>query len=156
MTKLTWSAVLLASALAATPVFAQSAGSGAGSTARQTDQNTTMQGRTGDRAVTTTNRSDTSNSIYWTVDNKLRTSKVVGATVYNDQDQSIGKIDDILVSRDDKTSTAVISVGGFLGVGSKLVAVPYDQLKVEHDKITLPGASEASLKGLPDYHYSNA
>jgi hypothetical protein len=50
----------------------------------------------------------------------------------------------------------VISVGGFLGVGSKLVAVPYDQLKVERDKITLPGASEASLKGLPDYHYSNA
>ena len=63
---------------------------------------------------------------------------MVGATVYNDQDQKIGKIDDILVSRDDKTSTAVISVGGFLGVGSKLVAVPYDQLKVEHDKITLP------------------
>jgi sporulation protein YlmC with PRC-barrel domain len=140
----------------ASPVFAQSAGSGAGSTARQTDQNTTMQGRVSDRSTNQAATSDTLNSIYWTADRKLRTSKVVGATVYNDQDQSIGKIDDILVSRDDKTSTAVISVGGFLGLGSKLVAVPYDQLKVEHDKITLPGASEASLKGLPDYHYSNA
>jgi sporulation protein YlmC with PRC-barrel domain len=156
MTKLTWSGVILASALAATPVFAQTAGSGAGSTARQTDQNTMMQGRATDRTVTSANRSDSSDSTYWTADHKLRTSKVVGATVYNDQDQSIGKIDDILVNRDDKTSTVVISVGGFLGVGSKLVAVPYDQLKVEHDKITLPGASEASLKGLPDYHYSNA
>jgi sporulation protein YlmC with PRC-barrel domain len=154
MSKNTLNVAILAGALLATPALAQNAGSGAGSTARQTDhQSSSLPANAGDRSASQTGSSD---SAYYTADNKLRTSKVVGASVYNDQDQKIGKIDDILVSRDDKTSTAVISVGGFLGVGSKLVAVPYDQLKVERDKITLPGASEASLKGLPDYHYSNA
>jgi hypothetical protein len=55
----------------------------------------------------------------------------VGATVYNDSNQSIGSVDDLIVGQDGKISTAVISVGGFLGIGSKLVRVPYDQLRFE-------------------------
>jgi sporulation protein YlmC with PRC-barrel domain len=60
-----------------------------------------------------------------------RSSKLVGATVYNDSGQSIGTVDDLLVGDDGKISQAVVSVGGFLGIGSKLVALPYDQLKFE-------------------------
>ena len=60
----------------------------------------------------------------------MRVGKIVGASVYNDQNQSVGSIDDVLMSHDNKATMAVISVGGFLGMGSKLVSVPFDQLKV--------------------------
>jgi sporulation protein YlmC with PRC-barrel domain len=94
---------------------------------------------------------------YFTADHQVRVSKVVGASVYNDQNQSVGSIDDILMSDNDhKADTVVISVGGFLGMGSKLVSVPFDQLKIQDDKIVMPGATKASLEGMPAYHYSNA
>jgi sporulation protein YlmC with PRC-barrel domain len=60
-----------------------------------------------------------------------RSSKIVGADVYNDQNNSIGTIEDLIVDKDGKITDAVISVGGFLGIGTKLVAVPFDQLKFE-------------------------
>ncbi len=105
----------------------------------------------------TTRTSTSSNSKYYTADHQVRVSKVVGASVYNDQNQSIGSVDDVLM-RDDshKTDMVVLSVGGFLGMGSKLVSVPFDQLKIEHDKVVMPGATKASLEGMPDYHYTNA
>ena len=94
---------------------------------------------------------------YFTADHQVRSSKVVGASVYNEQDQSIGSIDDILMTDSDhKAATAVISVGGFLGLGSKLVSVPFDQLKIENDKIVMPGATKASLEGMPEYRYTSA
>lgn len=94
---------------------------------------------------------------YFTADHQMRVSKVVGASVYNDQNQSVGAIDDILMSDNDhKAATAVISVGGFLGMGSKLVSVPFDQLEIQDNKIVMPGATKASLEGMPAYHYSNA
>jgi sporulation protein YlmC with PRC-barrel domain len=98
-----------------------------------------------------------SSATYFTADHQLRSSKVVGASVYNDQNQSIGSIDDVLMSDNDhKANTAVISVGGFLGMGGKLVSVPFDQLKVQDNKIVMPGATKASLEGMPEYHYQSA
>lgn len=59
-----------------------------------------------------------------------RASKLVGSKVYQG-DTSIGHIEDVLVDLDHATLTAVIlSVGGFLGIGDKLVAVPVSQIKV--------------------------
>ncbi|MBV9735327.1 MAG: PRC-barrel domain-containing protein [Acidisphaera sp.] len=67
-----------------------------------------------------------------------RSSRIVGANVYNDSNQSIGTVNDLIVGDDGKVTTAVISVGGFLGIGSKLVAVPYDQLHFEQADNTAP------------------
>ena len=59
-----------------------------------------------------------------------RATKVIGAKVYAG-DTTVGQIEDVLVDLDRRTVTAlVLSVGGFLGVGEKLVAVPVDQVKV--------------------------
>jgi sporulation protein YlmC with PRC-barrel domain len=94
---------------------------------------------------------------YFTADHELRASKLVGASVYNDQDQSIGSISEILLNNTDhKAGMAVISVGGFLGVGSKLVSVPFDQIKVSDDKVVMPGATKASLEGMPTFTYDKA
>lgn len=60
-----------------------------------------------------------------------RSSRIVGSAVYNDRDERIGTVDDLMVGQDGRISGAVLSVGGFLGLGAKLVAVPYDQLRFE-------------------------
>ena len=57
---------------------------------------------------------------------------------------------------DRKGATVVLSVGGFLGMGSKLVSVPFDELKIQNDRIVMPGATKASLEGMPEYRYTNA
>src|ERR1700737_5143329 len=63
-----------------------------------------------------------------------RSSKVVGSNVVNDANETIGKIDDLLVSRDGKQPYAVLSIGGFLGRGNRLVVAPYEPLKVAAKK----------------------
>ncbi len=91
----------------------------------------------------------------------LLSSKLVGADVYNDQNQSIGSIDNLIVGTDGQISSAVISVGGFLGVGSKLVDVPFSRLQFKQDgngngrKVLLPNATQASLKSMESFSYSS-
>jgi hypothetical protein len=86
----------------------------------------------------------------------FRSSKLVGAPVVNDADQSIGKIDDLLVGRGDKVLYAVVSVGGFLGVGSKLIAVPYSALRIDAKNVVLPNGNKDQLKALPEFKYATS
>jgi hypothetical protein len=83
-----------------------------------------------------------------------RASKLRGATVQNDKDEKIGSIDDLIVGKD-QVLFAVLQVGGFLGIGGHLVAVPYKNLVLDDTgaKITLPGASKDELKKLPEFRY---
>ena len=85
-----------------------------------------------------------------------RSSKLVGASVVNDANQSIGKIDDLLVGRSDKVLYAVVSVGGFLGMGSKLIAVPYQSLQITDKDVVLPGGNKDQLKALPEFKYATS
>ena len=83
-----------------------------------------------------------------------RASKVIGSDVLNDANQSIGKIDDLLVSPDGTASFTVLSIGGFLGMDTHLVVVPYDSLKLVDNKIVLPGGTKDMLKMLPEFKYA--
>jgi hypothetical protein len=83
-----------------------------------------------------------------------RASKVVGSSVVNEANETIGKIDDLLVTRDGKDPYAVLSVGGFLGMGTRLVVIRYDNLKFADNKILLPGGTKDGLKMLPAFQYS--
>ncbi|HEV7476349.1 MAG TPA: PRC-barrel domain-containing protein, partial [Burkholderiales bacterium] len=84
-----------------------------------------------------------------------RASKLVGASVYNDQNQRIGKIDDMIVSPDGKVSVAVIDVGGFLGLGKHRVAISVDQFSdINAKKLVLPNATKEALKALPEFTYA--
>jgi sporulation protein YlmC with PRC-barrel domain len=140
------------------PAAASSAPSstmGAGMTSTRPEHATAVTpARTTAPASATANESTTPR--YATADGQMRVSKIVGASVYNDQNQSVGSIDDVLMSHDNKATTAVISVGGFLGMGSKLVSVPFDQIKVEKDRLVMPGATKQSLTSMPEYKYNNA
>ena len=84
-----------------------------------------------------------------------RASKVIGSNVVNEENEVIGKIDDLLISLDGKEPYAVLSIGGFLGMGTHLVAVPYETLKSTDDKIVLPGGTKNSLRMLPEFKYAS-
>lgn len=83
-----------------------------------------------------------------------RTSKVVGSTIVNEAKEKIGTVDDLIVTKDGTVPYAVISVGGFLGVGTKYVVVPANLLVVMDDHMTLTGASKDWLKALPEFNYA--
>ena len=83
-----------------------------------------------------------------------RASKVIGSTVINDTKETIGTIDDLLVSPDGRQPYAVLSIGGFLGMGTHMVIVPYEKLTFTDKAVILPGGSKEGLKMLPEFKYA--
>jgi hypothetical protein len=95
----------------------------------------------------------------------FRSSQLVGSPVYDEQLEKIGTIDDLIIDaprRPGKTSSrpsekapfAILSVGGFLGIGEHLVVVPLHSLKISENKIVLPGATKGSLAAMPEFRYA--
>jgi PRC-barrel domain. len=70
-----------------------------------------------------------------------RASKVVGVSVYNDNNESLGSINDLLMDKSGNIKAVVIGVGGFLGVGEHLVAVPFDKIKFVNEPVAYTGAA---------------
>ena len=85
-----------------------------------------------------------------------RASKVIGSSVVNEANDTVGKVDDIIIGQDGKSPFVVLSVGGFLGMGNKLVVLPYEQLKTTEGRIVLPGATKDALKALPEFKYASS
>lgn len=149
--------------------FAQTATTPSTSTppaARSTAPMATPPARTAPMAATTSPTAKQSASLTTADAQKLgnawRASKVKGSSVYNDKNEKVGSIDDLIIDRNDHVVYAVLSVGGFLGMGNHLVAVPYDQLvinadnKGKVDKVIMRGATKDSLKAMPEFKYQNA
>jgi sporulation protein YlmC with PRC-barrel domain len=88
------------------------------------------------------------------VERGYRASKLQDKPVFNERGERVGEVDDMIIAKDGKTF-AVVQVGGFLGVGKKLVAVPYESLQLDErgDKLMLPGASKEALRKLPVFKH---
>ena len=78
---------------------------------------------------------------------------VLGKPVYNDKNEKIGAIDDVIISPDKKVSYAIVGTGGFVGLRKHDVAVPMKQLQEQDGKFVLPGATKETLKSLPAFEY---
>jgi hypothetical protein len=74
--------------------------------------------------------------------------------VYNEHNEHVGDVDDIIVAPDKSLSYAIMSVGGFLGLGEHYVAIPFNQFKSGDAKYVLPGATKDTLKVIPPFKYS--
>jgi sporulation protein YlmC with PRC-barrel domain len=70
-----------------------------------------------------------------------RASKVVGLSVYNDKNESLGSINDILMDKSGNIKAVVLGVGGFLGLGEHLVAVPFDKIKFVNEPVAYTGTA---------------
>ena len=79
---------------------------------------------------------------------------VLGQPVYNDKDEKVGSVDDIIITPDKAVSYAIIGTGGFLGLAKHDVAIPVSQFKLVDKKLVLPGATEEALKAIPEFQYA--
>jgi len=116
-------ASVAASALLATVAFAQTP--------------TTTTDRANMAPAASTSASDTSLQGNW------RASKIVGLNVYNDNNESVGSISDLLTDKSGNIKAVVIGVGGVLGVGAHLVAVPFAKIKFVNEPVAYTGVAGA-------------
>jgi sporulation protein YlmC with PRC-barrel domain len=95
--------------------------------------------------TTTTNRADMPSAASAASGSSFqgdwRASKVVGLKVYNDNSDSLGSINDLLTDKTGNIKAVVIGVGGVLGVGEHLVAVPFDKIKFVNEPVPSTSAS---------------
>ncbi len=74
----------------------------------------------------------------------MRGSKLMGVDVYGADNQKIGDIDEVLVDRQGKIHGFVVGVGGFLGIGQKDVAIPFDQVTwMSNQEVQASNASQS-------------
>jgi len=84
-----------------------------------------------------------------------RTSELRGRAVWNDRNERIGTIPEVVIGRND-IPFAVLEVGSFLDLlDVHLVAVPFKALNIDDvsHKIVLPGATRRALKNFPEFRF---
>jgi hypothetical protein len=79
---------------------------------------------------------------------------ILGKAVYNDKNEKIGSILDLVISPDTTVSAAIIATGGFLGVATHDVAVPIGSLDIRNGNFYLAGATKEALKATPEFQYN--
>jgi hypothetical protein len=121
MSKTTLAWALALSTAIATPALAQSDGTtNSGGMVKQPEQATTAPAATMGTA---------GGFITQAQMGQYRASKLVGVNIYNGKDENIGEVNELIVDGSGKVLAVVIGVGGFLGIGEKNVALPFDQVK---------------------------
>jgi sporulation protein YlmC with PRC-barrel domain len=80
--------------------------------------------------------------------------QILGQPVFNDKDERVGSIDDIIIAPDKAVSYAIINAGGFTGLTKHDVAIPVSQLKLVDNKLVLAGATKEALKASPPFEYA--
>jgi len=80
--------------------------------------------------------------------------QILGKPVFNAANEKVGNVDDLIIAPDRAVSFAIIGTGGFVGLGRHDVAIPVNQFKYDHGKITLAGATKDAIKALPEFHYA--
>jgi sporulation protein YlmC with PRC-barrel domain len=73
---------------------------------------------------------------------QIRASKMLGSTVYDVQNRSIGKVQDLVLDKSGRVDDVVIDVGSFLGMGGKDVAVQVSDIKTDNNRLTLDRTKE--------------
>ena len=88
-----------------------------------------------------------------------RSSRLVGMAVYNGANERVGDINDLLFDENGQIEHAVIGVGGFLGIGEKLVAASFKDLSIQREqdgsvRVTMNTTKEA-LQNAPEFKYED-
>lgn len=80
---------------------------------------------------------------------------ILGKTVFNENNERVGKVMDLIISPDKKLSYVIIGAGGFIGIGRNDVAIPASQLQDMGEKLMLRGATKEAVKAMPKFDYAN-
>jgi sporulation protein YlmC with PRC-barrel domain len=95
-------------------------------------------------AQTATNQVSADSNASAQGDGGWRGSKLAGVDVYNDANEKIGEINDVILDRSGKVTNVIVGVGGFLGLGEHYVAIPYDKFKWVDQPVTATTTSTTS------------
>jgi sporulation protein YlmC with PRC-barrel domain len=79
---------------------------------------------------------------------------ILGHPVYNDKNERVGSIDDIVIAPDKAISYAIVNAAGFIVLPKHDVAVPVSQFKLVDQKLVLAGATRDALKASPPFEYA--
>jgi sporulation protein YlmC with PRC-barrel domain len=80
--------------------------------------------------------------------------QIIGHEVYNDKQERVGVVEDIIISPDKSVSYGIVGAGGFLGFDRRDVAIPVNQFKLTDGRLVLPGATKESLHAMPPFEYA--
>jgi sporulation protein YlmC with PRC-barrel domain len=80
--------------------------------------------------------------------------QLLGQTVYNEKNEKVGSVDDLIVSPAKAVSYAIVGAGGFLGVAKHDVAIPVNQFAEKDGKFILAGATRDVIKAMPVFEYA--
>lgn len=80
---------------------------------------------------------------------------ILSKDVFNDANEKVGVVEDIIVTPEKAMSYAVVSTGGFLGMAKHDVVIPVNQLKIKDARIILTGATKESVKAMPEFKYAD-
>jgi sporulation protein YlmC with PRC-barrel domain len=137
-----FTAGIVGSALLATAAFAQSPSTDSTTTpSTSPSPSTTMAPSATSTPPSSTASTNSSYTGNW------RASKVVGLSVYNEGNESLGTINDLLTDKSGKIVAVVVGVGGFLGVGERYVAIPFEKVKFVNEPVATNTASSGSGSG---------
>ena len=111
-------------------------------------------------SATALNAAITATSYYSLQSNDIRASKIIGATVINTKNETIGEVNDLLLNSSNNVLAVVLGVGGFLGVGERNVAVTPTSLSVMREadgslKLTV-NADKESLQKAPEIKFTTS
>ena len=149
MSKLMTATALALALGAAGPALAQGAGQARGGEAMAQTQ-TTQPPASGSQAGASTPSTAAVGTAPWY--GRFSADDLIGKDVVNTKGDEVGEIEDIVVDPSSRAMYAVVSVGGFLGIGDKTIAVPFEQLNIgAEDAILMSEQSESELKQLPAY-----
>jgi sporulation protein YlmC with PRC-barrel domain len=80
---------------------------------------------------------------------------ILGKTVYNDANDKVGTVVDLIITPDKYVSYLIIGAGGFVGMGRHDVAIPITQVRDQAGKLVMAGATKDTIKALPAFNYAN-
>ena len=86
---------------------------------------------------------------------EMRASKIIGETVYDRNNQSMGKVKDLVITKAGQVDSVVVDVGSTLGVGGKFVALKMSDIKTDNNRLTVAQTKD-QLAQAPSYELENS
>ena len=77
--------------------------------------------------------------------------ELVGKTVFGADEEAVGKIDDVVMSKSGTIESVLIDIGGFLGIGARQVAIPVEKLEIQGDAVVATGLTKRQAEEMPEY-----
>lgn len=81
---------------------------------------------------------------------QLRANKIIGSSVYDRENQDVASVKDLVLDKDGKVSTVVLTYGSTAGIGGKYIAIDFNNLKFDHNRLTVD-QTKAQLAAMPAY-----